>query len=83
MRIEVGYGLEGELTDALSRTIIETQILPRFRQGDYPAGIKAGVAAMIRALGGTTTRPCRRSRSAARSRRPRRSRSPSRCRSSR
>jgi uncharacterized protein len=53
VRIEVGYGLEGELTDALSRTIIETQILPRFRQGDYPAGIKAGVAAMIRALGGT------------------------------
>jgi uncharacterized protein len=53
VRIEVGYGLEGELTDALSRTIIEAQILPRFRQGDYPAGIKAGVAAMIRALGGS------------------------------
>jgi uncharacterized protein len=53
VRIEVGYGLEGELTDALSRTIIENQMLPRFRQGDFAAGIKAGVAAMIEALGGT------------------------------
>ena len=53
VRIEVGYGLEGELTDALSRTIIETRILPHFRQGDFAAGIKAGVAAMIGALGGS------------------------------
>jgi uncharacterized protein len=53
VRIEVGYGLEGELTDARSRTIIETGILPRFRQGDFAAGIKAGVAAMIETLGGS------------------------------
>jgi uncharacterized protein len=53
VRIEVGYGLEGELTDALSRTIIETEILPRFREGDFADGIKAGVAAMIEALGGS------------------------------
>ena len=53
VRIEVGYGLEGELTDAQSRTIIETQILPHFRQGDFAAGIKAGVAAMIETLGGS------------------------------
>jgi uncharacterized protein len=53
VRIEVGYGLEGELTDALSRTIIETEILPRFRQGDFGGGIRAGVAAMLRAVGGT------------------------------
>jgi uncharacterized protein len=53
VRIEVGYGLEGELTDAQSRTIIETSILPHFRQGDFAAGIKAGVAAMIEALGGS------------------------------
>ena len=53
VRIEVGYGLEGELTDAQSRTIIETRILPFFRQGDFPAGIKAGVAAMIETLGGS------------------------------
>jgi uncharacterized protein len=53
VRIEVGYGLEGELTDAQSRTIIETRILPHFREGDFAAGIKAGVAAMIATLGGT------------------------------
>ncbi|HSA81640.1 MAG TPA: TPM domain-containing protein [Geminicoccaceae bacterium] len=53
VRIEVGYGLEGELTDALSRTIIETRILPHFRAADFAAGIKAGVAAMIEALGGS------------------------------
>jgi len=52
VRIEVGYGLEGELTDALSRTIIESAILPHFRQGDFAAGIKAGVAAIVGALGG-------------------------------
>jgi uncharacterized protein len=53
VRIEVGYGLEGELTDAQSRTIIETRILPYFRQGDFATGIKAGVAAMIETLGGS------------------------------
>ena len=53
VRIEVGYGLEGELTDAQSRTIIETRILPHFRRGDFVAGIKAGVAAMIETLGGS------------------------------
>jgi uncharacterized protein len=53
VRIEVGYGLEGELTDAQSRTIIEAHILPHFRAGDFPAGIRAGVAAMIDTLGGT------------------------------
>ena len=52
VRIEVGYGLEGELTDALSRTIIESRILPQFRQGDFAVGIKAGVAAIIASLGG-------------------------------
>ena len=42
VRIEVGYGLEGELTDAQSRTIIETRILPHFRQGDFrPASRRA------------------------------------------
>jgi uncharacterized protein len=53
LRIEVGYGLEGELTDAQSRTIIENAILPHFRQGDFASGIKAGVAAMIETLGGS------------------------------
>jgi uncharacterized protein len=51
VRIEVGYGLEGELTDAVSSTIINQDILPQFRQGDYPAGIEAGTAAILRTLG--------------------------------
>jgi uncharacterized protein len=51
VRIEVGYGLEGELTDAISSTIVNQDILPRFRQGDYPAGIEAGTAAILRTLG--------------------------------
>ena len=52
VRIEVGYGLEGVLTDALTRTIIDTAILPRFKAGDYPGGMKAGAAQIIGALGG-------------------------------
>jgi uncharacterized protein len=43
VRIEVGYGLEPILTDALSRVIIDNAILPRFRSGDFPGGIKEGV----------------------------------------
>jgi len=43
VRIEVGYGLEPILTDALSKLVIENAILPRFRAGDFPAGIKDGV----------------------------------------
>ncbi len=44
VRIEVGSGLEGTLTDALSKIIIENSILPRFREGDFAGGIKNGVA---------------------------------------
>ena len=43
VRIEVGRGLEPMMTDALSKIIIENAILPEFRRGDYPAGIRAGV----------------------------------------
>jgi len=43
VRIEVGYGLEPVMTDALSKLIIENAILPEFRRGDFPAGIRAGV----------------------------------------
>ncbi|MGY6552212.1 MAG: TPM domain-containing protein [Erythrobacter sp.] len=50
VRIEVGYGLEGYLTDALSALIIQNQILPRFRNGDFPGGIEAGAAALIEQL---------------------------------
>lgn len=47
VRIEVGTGLEGVLTDAYSNRIIQDQILPRFRQGDFSQGILAGVVGII------------------------------------
>jgi uncharacterized protein len=53
VRIEVGYGLEGTLTDAESRIIIEQVILPQFRRGDLDAGVSDGTAAILRVLGGT------------------------------
>jgi uncharacterized protein len=42
VRIEVGYGLEPVLTDALSKVIIEERIVPKFRAGDFPGGIEDG-----------------------------------------
>ena len=50
VRIEVGYGLEGQLTDAVSRLIIQNAIVPRFRTGDYAGGIGRGVDDIIQAL---------------------------------
>ncbi|WP_313004442.1 TPM domain-containing protein [Brevundimonas sp.] len=50
VRIEVGYGLEGVLTDAYSSQIIRNDILPAFRTGDYAAGIMAGADAVIAQL---------------------------------
>lgn len=44
IRIEVGYGLESVLPDGLSGEIIRTEFLPKFKNGDYPGGIHAGVA---------------------------------------
>ncbi|MGE4064163.1 MAG: YgcG family protein [Rhodospirillaceae bacterium] len=55
VRIEVGYGLEGQLTDALSRVIIERDILPRFRAGQMEAGIVAGVESILAVLRGEET----------------------------
>jgi uncharacterized protein len=49
-RIEVGYGLEPILTDALSSVIIQTKVLPAFRKGDFDAGVAAGTAALIEQL---------------------------------
>jgi uncharacterized protein len=43
VRIEVGYGLEGAITDALAKRIISEQIGPRFRAGDFTGGVNAGV----------------------------------------
>jgi uncharacterized protein len=50
VRIEVGYGLEPVLTDAMSSLIIQRQILPRFREGDLPGGVEAGVDAIVEQL---------------------------------
>jgi len=47
LRIEVGYGLEGSLTDATSNRIINEIIVPRFRNGDFAGGISAGVDRII------------------------------------
>ena len=50
VRIEVGYGLEGTLTDALTSQIIRRTILPRFKAGDMAGGVEAGTAELIRLL---------------------------------
>jgi uncharacterized protein len=52
LRIEVGYGLEGALTDALSSRIIREAIAPRFKAGDWAGGLEAGVEAMMAATRG-------------------------------
>jgi uncharacterized protein len=52
VRIEVGYGLEGALPDALASRIINDEITPRFRQGKYGEGLLAGVDAIILATRG-------------------------------
>ena len=52
IRIEVGLGLEGVLTDALSSRIIRNEIAPHFRQGDNEGGVKAGVLSIIQAIKG-------------------------------
>ena len=52
VRIEVGYGLEGDLTDAMSSNIINTRIVPAFSKGDFDGGVRAGVSAIIGVLGG-------------------------------
>jgi uncharacterized protein len=50
VRIEVGYGLEGTLTDALSKVIITNAIAPRFKTGDFSGGISRGVDDIITVL---------------------------------
>jgi uncharacterized protein len=52
LRVEVGDGLEGVLTDALSGAIIRNEITPRFREGKFDEGVKAGIAAILRAISG-------------------------------
>ena len=57
VRIEVGYGLEGTLTDAESRVIIERDIVPSFKRGDFNAGILAGTTSILQVLGGNPLSP--------------------------
>src|SRR6266852_3140884 len=52
LRIEVGYGLEGALPDAVADQIIRHVIVPHFREGDYFAGISAGIDAIMAATRG-------------------------------
>ncbi|MFZ5697442.1 MAG: TPM domain-containing protein [Pseudomonadota bacterium] len=54
LRIEVGYGLEGVLTDAQSSDIVDRTIAPRFKTGDIDGGVEVGVARLIAVLEGNT-----------------------------
>jgi len=57
LRIEVGYGLEGRLTDLVAGRIIRNVIVPRFKTGDFDQGVMDGVAAMIGVVRGEYTPP--------------------------
>jgi uncharacterized protein len=52
VRVEVGYGLEGTLTDAATKLIIENSILPAFKTGNFGGGIKSGTDQIIQLLYG-------------------------------
>ncbi len=59
VRIEVGYGLEGVIPDAVAKRIIEEDIVPRFKQGDFSGGVEAGVSRMMRLVEGEPLPPPR------------------------
>jgi uncharacterized protein len=65
VRIEVGYGLEGTLTDAISSVIVQGSILPRFRAGDFPGGVTRGAQDIARVLTGDAEEYRRRAEAAA------------------
>ena len=50
VRIEVGYGLEGVLTDAAASVVVQSLVLPRFRDGDLPGGVEAGARGILELL---------------------------------
>ena len=52
MRIEVGYGLEGAIPDAIAKRIVAEQMAPRFRQGDFAGGLRATVASLDKVIRG-------------------------------
>lgn len=57
LHIEVGYGLEGVLPDAIAKRIIEEDIVPRFKQGDFYGGIRAGTDRIMRVIEGEALPP--------------------------
>ena len=57
LRIEVGYGLEGALSDITSQRIINETIVPRLKQNDFYGGIEAGVAQIVRVVDGEPLAP--------------------------
>ena len=57
VRIEVGRGLEGALPDATAKRIIDEEITPRFKQGDFDGGIQAGVDRVLSVIGGEPLPP--------------------------
>jgi len=63
-RIEVGYGLEPIVTDAFSSVVIQTQVLPKFRSGDFNGGVQAGANALIQQLSLDTSEAERRAAAA-------------------
>jgi uncharacterized protein len=52
LRIEVGYGLEGALTDVTTKRIIDEDITPKFKAGDFAGGVSAGINRIIRVVDG-------------------------------
>jgi uncharacterized protein len=57
LRIEVGYGLEGVVPDAIAKRVIDEIIVPRFRAGDFSGGIEAGMDRLIRLVDGEPLPP--------------------------
>ncbi|MBI2386014.1 MAG: TPM domain-containing protein [Elusimicrobia bacterium] len=57
LRIEVGHGLEGNIPDALAGRIIQNEVVPRFRAGDFEGGVAAGVDAIVAAAEGAYSPP--------------------------
>lgn len=70
VRIEIGYGLEGTLTDAISKGIVEQQILPKFRSNDFDGGVRAGATAIAAVVSGDTALASRLSEAGSRKVRP-------------
>jgi uncharacterized protein len=56
MRIEVGYGLEGDLPDVTASRILRNEVRPYLRQGDYDGGVRAGAVAILSAIDGAYDR---------------------------